>query len=228
MLKAIKWNVGIIISLLHLDPAFCYNPQLLESHADTFNDRIWTKSFISIKQIQENLDFLEDEKDESYIQQYTSKNVFSQYESKVDNASNEGIKNFFHNCKKIYEANEELDPTTQASVQMIFERVFQKYEQHSALLTSTRHLLPVIEQADDNDSKKDAGQIMKPGLTSKSLFDDLPSEYQKKVIIIINSIATNFFPEVRQGKLSLEELSSKCGTPLKELEMTYSEYLHSK
>ncbi|MBP6951222.1 MAG: hypothetical protein KBD36_03980 [Alphaproteobacteria bacterium] len=76
--------------------------------------------------------------------------------------------------------------------------------------------------------KKALGKIKRPALTPQGLFDDLPSEYQKKVIIIINSIATNFFPEVHQGKLSLEELSSKCGAPLKELETTYNEYLHSK
>lgn len=227
MLKAIKWNIGMVVSLLYLDPAFCYNPQLLDSHADSFNEYIWTKNPISIKQIQDNLDFLDDETDESYIRQYTSKSVFSQYESKVDSASNEGIKNFFHNCKKIYEANEEIDPATQASVQMIFERVFQKYEKHSDLLASTSHLLPIIAQADD-ESKKALGKIKRPALTPQGLFDDLPSEYQKKVIIIINSIATNFFPEVHQGKLSLEELSSKCGAPLKELETTYNEYLHSK
>ncbi|MBP6950936.1 MAG: hypothetical protein KBD36_00095 [Alphaproteobacteria bacterium] len=140
MSKIVKWTTGVIIFFSYLDQAFCYNPQLLDSVADSFNERICVKAPISIKLIQENLDFLEEE-DTGYVTMYSGKNVFESYNEKTQNKGGE-FSSFYNNCQKIYDANDMIDPVTQAAVQMIFERVFEKHEQHLNLLLSTNHLLP--------------------------------------------------------------------------------------
>lgn len=123
MLKIIRWNIGVIISLFHWDQAFCYNPTLLDSNADSFNECIWKKTSIPIQSIQKNLEFLNQD-DEAYAEAYNKKNVFLQYQEKIDFSSNETIKEFFYNCREIYNTNDDIDPVTQAAAQMIFERVF--------------------------------------------------------------------------------------------------------
>ncbi|MBY0291881.1 MAG: hypothetical protein K2W92_01140 [Alphaproteobacteria bacterium] len=142
MLKIIR--IAFIISLFYLNQAFCYNTQLLEFNADSFNECIWCKTFIPIRRIQQNLDFLDSEKDESYVKKYNKKNIFNEYEEKISRTSDKALMHFFDNCKKIHNFYDEIDPFSQAAVQMLFERVFQKYENHSNLLLSTKHLLPVI------------------------------------------------------------------------------------
>lgn len=226
MLRVTKWIIGAIICFPYVDQGVCYNPKLLDSLADSFNERICVKAPISTKLIQENLNFLQDE-DTDYIEKYTTKNVFESYKKMLKDKGSP-FSSFYQSCREIYDNHAEIDPLTQASVQMILERVSQKYEDHLNLRSSIAPFLPVIVQVDINESKNVLGQIKKSGLTPKYLFNELPSEYKEKFIIVITNIATNFFPEVHQGKLTLEELSSKCGTPLKELETTYSEYLHSK
>lgn len=142
MLKIIR--IAFVIPLFYLNQAFCHNPQLLEFNADSFNECIWCKTFIPIRRIQQNLDFLDSEKDESYVKRYNKKNIFNEYEEKISRTSDKALMHFFDNCKKIHNFYDEIDPFSQAAVQMLFERVFQKYENHSNLLLSTKHLLPVI------------------------------------------------------------------------------------
>ncbi|MBY0293202.1 MAG: hypothetical protein K2W92_07950 [Alphaproteobacteria bacterium] len=137
-------RIVFIINLLYLNQAFCYNTQLLEFNADSFNECIWCKTFIPIKRIQQNLGFLDPEKDESYVKKYNEKNIFNEYEEKISRTSDKVLKFFFDNCREIYSFYDEIDPFSQAAVQMLFERVFQKYETRSNLLFSTKHLLPVI------------------------------------------------------------------------------------
>lgn len=140
MIKIVKWTAGAVIFFSHLNQVSCYNPQLLDSIADSFNERLYVKAPISIKQIQENLSFLEDE-DTLHISECAQKNIFESYKSKIENRDNE-FSTFYYNCKKIYDSNDIIDPVAQAAVQMMFERVFQKHEQHLNLLSSMSHLLP--------------------------------------------------------------------------------------
>lgn len=226
MLRVTKWMMGAIICFPYINQGFCYNPKLLDSLADSFNERICVRAPISTKLIQENLNFLQDE-DIDYIEKYTTKNVFESYK-KLLKDKDSPFNSFYQSCREIYENHAEIDPLTQASVQMILERVSQKYEDHLNFRASIAPLLPVIAQEDSNESKNVSGHIKKKEITSKYLLNELPLEYKDTFLILITNIATNFFPEVHQGKLTLEELSSKCGTPLKELESTYNEYLHSK
>ena len=90
------------------------------------------------------MDFLDSEKDESYVKKYNKKNIFNEYEEKISRTSDKALMHFFDNCKQIHNFYDEIDPFSQAAVQMLFERVFQKYENHSNLLLSTKHLLPII------------------------------------------------------------------------------------
>lgn len=78
---------------------------------------------------------------------------------------------FYQSCREIYDNHAEIDPLTQASVQMILERVAQKYEDHLNFRSSIAPLLPIIVQADSNESKNVFGQIKKPILTPKYLFN---------------------------------------------------------
>lgn len=138
-MKIVKWTADILIFFSHLNEVFCYNPQLLDSLADSFNECIHVKAPISIKQIQDNLSFLEDE-ETIYITRYAEKNVFDSYKSKIERGNNE-FSTFYYNCKKFYDSNDIIDPIAQAAVQMMFERVFQKHEQHLNLLSSMSYLL---------------------------------------------------------------------------------------
>lgn len=142
MLKVIR--IAFTISLFSLNQAFCYNPQLLEFNTDSFNECIWCKAFISVKKIQQNLGFLDSKKDGSYVKKYNKKNIFNEYEEKISRTSDKALMHFFDNCKKIHNFYDEIDAFSQAAVQMLFERVFQKYESRSNLLLSTKYLLPAI------------------------------------------------------------------------------------
>ena len=130
MLKIIKWALGMGFCLYPLHQLLCYNPQLLDSHTDLFNEYIWSKAPISKKLIQGKLDFL-DAKDDDYIQQYNKNNILEKYKGKIDGIQDERFKKFFGKCKKIHADCVEIDPFTQAAVQMLFEKVFQKYEEQS-------------------------------------------------------------------------------------------------
>ncbi|MBY0292546.1 MAG: hypothetical protein K2W92_04580 [Alphaproteobacteria bacterium] len=184
MLKIVKWTTGAAIFFSHLDHASCYNPQLLDSVADSFNARICVKAPISIKQIQENLSFLEEE-DNSYVTTYSGRNVFESYNEKIKNKAGE-FSTFYNNCKKIYDANDMVDPVTQTAVQMIFERVFQKHEQHLNLLSSTNHLLPTRKAAGDakgvdRDLPKDVDPLGKKSAESrKDLSENIPTGYEDR------------------------------------------------
>jgi hypothetical protein len=156
-MKIIKWTAGAVIFFSHLSKVSSYNPQLLDSIADSFNERIYVKAPISIKQIQENLSFLEDE-DTIYISEYAKKNVFESYNLKIENRDNE-FSTFYYNCKKIYDSNDIIDPVTQAAVQMIFERVFQKHEQLLNLLSSINPLLLTKGASDDESQELDKGLV---------------------------------------------------------------------
>ncbi|MBY0272712.1 MAG: hypothetical protein K2X02_04780 [Alphaproteobacteria bacterium] len=161
-MKIVKRTAGAIIFFSHLNQVSCYNSQLLDSIADSFNERICVKAPISIKQIQENLSFLEDE-DTLYISEYAKKNVFESYKLKIESRGNE-FSTFYYNCKKIYDSNDIIDPVTQAAVQIMFERVFQKHEQHLNLLSSMSHLLPTkISFPLDSDLKgMTLGELLNP------------------------------------------------------------------
>ncbi|MBY0292661.1 MAG: hypothetical protein K2W92_05170 [Alphaproteobacteria bacterium] len=184
MLKIVKWTTGAAIFFSHLDHASCYNPQLLDSVADSFNARICVKAPISIKQIQENLSFLEEE-DNSYVTTYSGRNVFESYNEKIKSKDKE-FSTFYNNCKMIYDANDMVDPVTQTAVQMIFERVFQKHQQHLNLLSSTNHLLPTRKAAGDakgldRDLLKDVYPLgKKPDESSKNLSENIPTGYEDR------------------------------------------------
>lgn len=190
MMKIVKWTAGIIIFFSHLDQVSSYNPQLLDSMADSFNERIYVKAPISIKQIQDNLSFLEDE-DTVYITQYAEKNVFESYKSKIENRDNE-FTTFYYNCKKIYDSNDIIDPVTQVAVQMMFERVFQKHEQHLNLLSSMSHLL-LTKTPDDESHELDNGFVR-----------DVCSPNESSSSHLLGSILSVVAPEERVATPSFE------------------------
>ena len=149
-------TTSAIIFFSQLDQGMCYNPQLLDSLADSFNERIWVGASIPTKLIQKNLDFLQDE-DAGYIEKYTRWNSFDSCKEMLQNKSSP-FSNFYHSCREIYDNHAEIDPLTQAAVQMMFERVSQKYEQHLNFLASTNHLLPT-KKALAKDSSKDTHAV---------------------------------------------------------------------
>ena len=101
MSKIVKWTIGVVIFFSYLDQAFCYNPQLLDSVADSFNERICVKAPISIKLIQENLGFLEEE-DTSYVIMYSGKNVFESYNKKTKSKGEE-FSSFYNNFLETFQ-----------------------------------------------------------------------------------------------------------------------------
>ena len=175
MSRIIKLATGAIIFFSHLDQAFCYNPQFLDSLADSFNDRIYIKAPISIMQIQDNLDFLEEE-DEEYVAKYSKKNVFDSDNETIKN-KDEAFYSFYNNCKKIYETYDMIDPVTQAAVQMVFERVSQKYEQHLKFLASMNPLLPT-RKALAKDSPKDTHAVGEKSNDNSQSLPDVPTKYK--------------------------------------------------
>lgn len=216
-------RIATIPSFFHLSPAFCYNPTLLEFNADSINECIWSKISIPAQKIQENLGFLDPETDDNYVQQYNKKNIFNEYEGTINRASNSVLKNFFDNCKEVYNFYEDRDTFARTAVQILFERVFQKHEDRANTLLSTKHLLPVIRDSDDNDEA-----FPQQKSTLQTLLKEIPLEYQPMFRIIIIGIANNFFPDIFQEKLTLEEVSLKCGVPLEELKKNYEHYLQLK
>ena len=175
MSKIIKLTTGALIFFSHLDQAFCYNPQFLDSLADSFNDRIYVKAPISIEQIQDNLGFLEED-DEEYVTEYSQKNVFDSDNEKIKNKS-EAFYSFYNNCQKIYETYDMIDPVVQAAVQMMFERVSQKYEQHLNFLASTNHLLPT-RKALAKDSSKDTHAVGEKSNDNSQSLPEISTRYK--------------------------------------------------
>jgi hypothetical protein len=123
--------------------------------------------------------------DNSYVTTYSGRNVFDSYNEKIKNKAGE-FSTFYNNCKKIYDANDMVDPVTQTAVQMIFERVFQKHEQHLNLLSSTNHLLPTRKAAGDakgvdRDLPKDVDPLGKKSAESrKDLSENIPTGYEDR------------------------------------------------
>jgi hypothetical protein len=212
-------SIATIVPFFHLSSAFCYNHTLLEFNADSFNECIWSNTSVPTKRIQESLDFLDPETDDKYSKEYSGKNIFNEYEEKINQASNSALKTFFANCKELFNFYEDIDSFTQVAVQILFERVFQKYEDRANTVFSTKHLLPIIEKVDEDEVHP------QKRATVQALVEEFPLEYQPKLHMLILGIAYSFFPEVFEQKLTLDDVSSKCGLPLDELKRNYEHYL---
>lgn len=154
MFKILNWTIGIMFYLPCLVSAV-HNHQLLDSHADSLNERLWSKnSPISIEIILNNLDFLENTIDEDSLQKDFEK--YSLWQAPDLEESDACLKDFLSNCKKIYDDYREIYIPIPLAVSMLFERTLEKYMSHKALLEEmygSRVLLPEDHVPSEESSK---------------------------------------------------------------------------
>lgn len=140
MLKIFKFTTCSLITFFYLSQAECCNYRLLDMNADSFNERLWSRTPISKELISEHLNFLDYENDQlidQYAQNEKFKSLYTQYENKI---LSDEFKKFSNNCREIYEEYESLDPLVQAATHMMLERVAQKADKYLPLrnLTTTQ------------------------------------------------------------------------------------------
>lgn len=219
MVKFNRWAFSLILFLSCPYQSFSYIPELLESNADSFNTIIWSNSPVSLDLVQQRLSFLED-KDEDKISLYANSRVWENYESNKGPVVHETLQVFYSVCKRVFDNHADIDLVTQAAVGMLFERTLEKYTAHEALLEQMHSLLPssksVIEETQSVSVMAGKNPI------------EIPAEYQAQFDLFlaetINNIARNFFPDVDQGKLTLETLSLRCGQQVEFLRQQYNRY----
>lgn len=227
MLKVLILNLILLFPITH---ASCLRHDLLDSYADSLHECIRTQQHIPMEIIQKKLDFIEEEKDEKIIKEYSNKENLISIATKIQSDQSNDLKVFFTNCNSIYDFYEEIDKTTQAAVLLLCEKVFEKYEQHSSELAWMNSLLPSRITASVSKSRDMEGNALSTKRVApdsqEELLEQLPLKYRATVKDILTQIAFNFFQEVSEGRVTLETLSSKFQLPVEELRSNYRLYIH--
>lgn len=171
---------------------------------------------------------MEEENDGNIIEKYSKKDALTNLSTKLQSNQNNELTSFFSHCKSIYECYEEIDTTTQAAALILFENVLNKYEQHSSELACINSLLSsTLAGSASESSNKEIRTLSakRPSSTSQELLEKLPLKHRATAKEILTQIAFNFFEDVSEGKVSLENLSLRFQLPVEELRSNYYQYL---
>lgn len=146
--KLLRLGVFIMATQL-ITPAYSVNHKLLDLEADSCVSNIWAALRVSKTKIQESLGFLSDS--DSQDPKYTQKGNFKKlYEKITDQVKDQKLSQFAQDCRLF--RKESSDRATKIAVQLLLEKVTEKYTKELAKAEKIKLLNEQNKSRDDTQN----------------------------------------------------------------------------